>query len=35
MQFECPAEESRSRFSITSQMDEDLWEDPSNADTRP
>jgi len=31
MIFECPVQESHSKFSVTNQKDEGLWEDPSNA----
>jgi hypothetical protein len=32
--FECTAQKSHSKFSITNQNDEDLWSDPKNAGTR-
>jgi hypothetical protein len=33
--FECPTQEAHSKFSVTNQKDEDLWEEPSNTGTRP
>jgi hypothetical protein len=32
--FESPASQSLPSFPFNNQKDDDLWEDPSNADTR-
>jgi len=34
MFFECLSQESHSKFPVTKQKEEDLWEGPSNAVTR-
>jgi hypothetical protein len=35
MFFECTAQESYSKFFVINQKDENIWEDPSNAGSRP
>jgi hypothetical protein len=32
--FECPAQESRSKFLVANKRDQDVWEIPSNASPR-
>jgi hypothetical protein len=32
--FECPAQESLSKFSVTKRMDENLWGEPSDSAMR-
>jgi hypothetical protein len=35
MCFECSAQQSSFIFTVTNQMDEEIWGEPTNAGTRP